>query len=148
MSKMLKESYQPAVETYAIELPPIPSGEAYYFKSASGLRYQVLFARKKSSYLANIINFSVLDDAFEDEYSETNRGELYRIIATVVDIIRIFHEQHPLSTSYEFSGEFKEGNEQRKVSIRTLLYHRAASTLLAPEWHLSLVENRVVINRT
>jgi len=147
MSRILKEDYQPTVEAFPVELPAIPSGEAYYFKSASGLRYQVLFARKKSNYLANIINFSVLDDAFENEYSETNRGEVYRVITTVVEIMRTYHEQHPLSTSYEFSGEFKEGNEQRKVSIRTRLYHRVAGSLLAPGWKLELKENRVVITR-
>ena len=89
MSDLLKPGYRPSVAPYAVESPAIPTGEAYYFRSGSGLRYQVLFARKKSNYLANIINFSVLDDAFENEYSETNRGELYRIVATVAEIIRI-----------------------------------------------------------
>ncbi len=111
-----------------MEAPSIKSGEAYYFETESGLRYQVLFARKKKSYLEHIVNFSVLNEEFEDEYSETNRGEVYRVIATVVEIIRLFHENHPFSVSYEFSGEFKKGNENRDTSIRTLLYFRKAKT--------------------
>lgn len=147
MSDLLKPGYRPSVAPYAVEPPAIPTGEAYYFRSGSGLRYQVLFARKKSNYLANIINFSVLDDAFENEYSETNRGELYRIVATVAEIIRIFHEHHPLSASYEFSGEFKQGNEGREASIRTRLYFRMARELLAPGWKLSMEGNKVLVSR-
>jgi len=147
MSGLLKPGYKPSVAPYPVEVPAIPSGEAYYFSSGSGLRYQVLFARKKSSYRANIINFSVLDDAFENEYSETNRGELFRIIATLVEIIRIYHEHHSLSTSYEFSGEFKQGKEPRGASIRSRLYHRVARELLAPGWKLEMEGNKVLISR-
>ena len=109
------------LQPYQIRAPEIKSGADYYFETESGLRYQVLFARKKKNYLEHIVNFSVLSDEFEDEYSETNRGEIYRVIATVVEIIRLYHHHHSYATSYEFSGEFKKGNESRETSIRTLL---------------------------
>jgi hypothetical protein len=101
---LFRENYHPEIKHYKIFSPVIKTGAEYYFETGSGLRYQVLFARKKNSYLEHIINFSVLNEEFEDEYSETNRGEIYRVIATVVEIIRIFHQHHGSSVSYEFSG--------------------------------------------
>ena len=88
-----------------------------------------------------------MSEEFEDEYSETNRGEVYRIIATVIEIVRLFHEVHPYSASYEFSGEFKEGNEDRETSIRTLLYVREAGRILHPSWEIHQKGNRVIISR-
>jgi hypothetical protein len=141
---LFRDEYSPVIKPYAVQAPLIKSGAEYYFETESGLKYQVIFARKKSSYLEHIINFSVLSDEFEDEYSETNRGEIYRVIATVIEIIRIFHQHHASSTSYEFSGEFKKGNENRVSSIRTLLYYRKAREILHPDWELEIDGNKVV----
>ncbi|RLD24843.1 MAG: hypothetical protein DRI70_07860, partial [Bacteroidetes bacterium] len=129
---LFRDDFKSDIQHYPIEAPQIKSGAGYYFDTESGLRYQVLFAKKKQSYLQNIVNFSVLSDEFEDEYSETNRGEIYRVIATVVEIIRLYHSNHAYSTSYEFSGEFKKGNETRGTSIRTLLYLRKAKEIINP----------------
>ena len=142
---LFRKDVKPTIPPYSIQCPAIKSGAEYFFETESGLRYQVLFAKKKNSYLENIVNFSVLSDEFEDEYSETNRGEIYRIIATVVEIIRIYHSKHTYSTSYEFSGEFKKGNENRETSIRTLLYYRKAREILHPGWKVRVCENRVVV---
>ena len=142
---LFREDFRLRPLAYPIQEPAIKSGAEYYFETESGLRYQVLFARKKSNYLEHIINFSVLSDEFEDEYSETNRGEIYRIISTMIEIIRLFHQQHSMSTSYEFSGEFKPGNEDREVSIRTRLYERKARQIMHPEWELEVEGNKVVV---
>jgi hypothetical protein len=144
LTPLFREDYAPAVPPYAIEAPEIPSGSTYYFTSGSGLRYEVLFAKKRNNYLENIVNFSVLNDEFEDEYSETNRGEIYRVIATVAEIIRIYHIHHSYSISYEFSGEFKDKNMGKDVSIRTLVYFRMAEKIIHPSWNLMLEGNRVV----
>jgi hypothetical protein len=144
---LFRDDYHPMMEYYPIRVPEIKSGAEYYFETESGLSYQVLFAKKKNSYLENIVNFSVLNDEFEDEYSETNRGEIYRVISTVVEIIRIYHSNHAYSTSYEFSGEFKKGNENRTTSIRTLLYYRKAKEIMHPLWEIAIKGNRVIVHR-
>jgi hypothetical protein len=143
---LFKEDFKPEVEHYQVEIPEIRSGAAYYFETESGLRYQVLFAKKKNNYLEHIVNFSVLNEEFEDEYSETNRGEIYRVIATVVEIFRLYHNNHSYSTSYEFSGEFKKGNERRGTSIRTLLYYRKARDIMHPLWDIEMEGNKVVVH--
>jgi hypothetical protein len=144
---LIREDYESRLQPYPIQVPEIKSGTEYYFETGSGLKYQVLFARKKDNYLENIVNFSVLSDEFEDEYSETNRGEIYRVIASVIEAIRLFHENHAYSTRYEFSGEFKKGNEHRGTSIRTLLYNRKARDILHPGWLLEMEGNKVVVSR-
>jgi hypothetical protein len=144
---VFRDGYTPDIGHYSVEAPTIRSGADYYFETSSGLRYQVLFAKKKSSYLENIVNFSVLSEDFEDEYSETNRGEIYRVIATVVEIIRIYHNHHSYSTSYEFSGEFKEGNDNREISIRTLLYYRKAREIMHHAWEIIISSNKVTVRR-
>ena len=146
-SSLFRENARLVIPPYPIQYPAIKSGAEYYFETESGLSYQVLFAKKKNSYQENIVNFSVLSDEFEDEYSETNRGEIYRVIATVVEIIRVYHLQHSYSTSYEFSGEFKKGNENRETSIRTLLYYRKARELMHPDWEVHVAGNKVVVQR-
>ena len=138
---LFRDDYHPELTPYSIHTPEIKSGAEYYFETESGLMYQVLFAKKKKSYLEHIVNFSVLSDEFEDEYSETNRGEIYKVIATVVEIIRLYHCNHAYSTSYEFSGEFKKGNESRSSSIRTLLYYRKAKEIMNPYWEVGLSGN-------
>jgi len=144
---LFREDLDQTVPPYEIERPGIPSGSTYYFTTGSGLRYEVLFAKKKDNYLENIINFSVLNDEFEDEYSETNRGEVYKVIATVGEIIRIYHENHAYSHSYEFSGEFKKDNKDRSSSIRTLLYYRKAKSMMHSNWQIELQGNKVVVHR-
>jgi len=144
---LLKQGYLPRVRSYPIEIPEIKSGSSYYFKTESGLRYQVLFAKKRDNYLENIINFSVLNEEFDDEYSVTNRGEIYRVITTVIEIILIYHINHAYSISYEFSGEFKKGNEHRTTSIRTMLYYNKAQEILHPAWQIELTGNKVIIHR-
>lgn len=146
-SPLIREDALLVIPPYPIQYPAIKSGAAYYFETESGLSYQVLFAKKKNSYQENIVNFSVLSEEFEDEYSETNRGEIYRVIATVVEIIRVYHLQHSYSTSYEFSGEFKKGNENRETSIRTLLYYRKAREVMHPDWQVQVSGNKVVVKR-
>ena len=145
--KLLRIDYAPSVPVYPIEPPEIPSGGIYFFNTDSGLRYEVRFAKKRDNYLGNIVNFSVLNEEFEDEYSVTNRGEVFRVVATVIEIIRTYHYYHSYSTSYEFSGEFKELNDSGSTSKRTMLYYRKALKLLDQAWEVDLFENKVVVHR-
>ena len=144
---LFRDGYKPSSQPYEIEVPEIQSGDTYYFTTESGLVYQVRFGKKRDNYLGNIINFSVLSDEFEDEYSETNRGEVYRIIATVIEIIRIYHENHIHSDTYEFTGEFKDEHETQAASIRSRLYYRYAERILNEHWKPVLEGNKVTIHK-
>jgi hypothetical protein len=144
--ELIREDYSPVAEPYKIISPEIPSGNIYFFVTDSGLEYEVRFGRKKDNFLGNVLNFGVLNDEFENEYSLTNRGEAYRIIATVIEIVRKYHMQHPTSNSYEFTGEFKTGEKQEN-SIRSRLYYRYARKVLCSGWNATIYENKVAITR-
>ncbi len=147
INQLFREDYKPSSDPYEVEVPEIQSGDTYYFTTESGLMYQVRFGKKRDNYLGNIINFSVLSDEFEDEYSETNRGEIYRIIATVIEIVRIYHENHEHSDTYEFTGEFKDEHETQNASIRSRLYYRYAQQILTESWIPVLEGNKVTIHK-
>lgn len=143
---LIKDSYTSKVKIYDIKKPNIASGMEYYFTTDSGLEYEVGFGKKKNNYQGHVINFSVLSDEYEDEYSETNKGEIYEVIATVIEIVNLFHKQHTHSNTYEFTGEFKEGNEDQKTSIRTKLYYRYANQIIDLEnWDIIMEGNKVAI---
>ena len=146
-SILIITDYKPVAKLYNIQTPEIPTGDTYYFTTESGLKYQVRFGKKRDNYLGNIVNFSVLSDEFEDEYSETNRGEVYRIVATVIEIVRIFHEFHKHSDSYEFTGEFKDTKDTGEASIRTRLYYKYASNILDRNWKPFLEGNKVTVKK-
>jgi len=146
-SYLISPDYKPTAKIFPIEVPEIQTGDTYYFTTESGLKYQVRFGKKRDNYLGNIVNFSVLSDEFEDEYSETNRGEVYRIIATVIEIVRIYHSFHIHSDTYEFTGEFKDTKDKQAASIRTRLYYRYAQKILNPEWKPHLEGNKVIVKK-
>lgn len=144
---LLRADYQPIFEPYQIKVPEIRSGDTYYFMTESGLQYQVRFGKKRDNFLGNIINFSVLGDEFEDEYTETNRGEIYRIISTIIEIVRIYHANHLHSNTYEFSGEFKDSRDTQAASIRSRLYYRYAVRCLNKDWEPLMEGNKVIIRK-
>ena len=145
---LIIENYIPAIPAFQIKRPDIKSGSNYYFNTDSGLTYEVTFGKKKNNYLGNIINFGVQSDDFEDEYSETNKGEVWRIIATIIEITRIYHENHSYSNSYEFSGEYKKKENENLPSIRTRMFFRSLKRVIDFRfWEASLENNRIILSR-
>jgi hypothetical protein len=147
IDNVISPEYQPAAKLCRIEPPAIPTGYVYMFTSHTGLRYEVRFANKADNFFGMVVNFSVLSEDYENEYSVTNRGEIYSIIATVIEIIRMFHNQHYLTDSYEFCGEFKDDESHDAASIRTRLYVRYAKKALNKGWKIELHGNKVFLKK-
>jgi hypothetical protein len=141
--------YRPVNLVFPITPPAIESGYVYHFTTSSSLLYEVRFAPKSNKILEMVVNFTVLSDEFEHDYPVTNRGEIYSVIATVIEIIKMFHFQHNFTVSYEFSGEFKENEEKEKEksSIRTRLYLRYAGRILNDHWKPELTGNKVILRK-
>ncbi|MBN1183302.1 MAG: hypothetical protein JXB49_13505 [Bacteroidales bacterium] len=144
---VIRPEYQSPMKIYDIVPPAIETGDTYFFYTDSGLRYEVRFGKRKDNYLGNILNFSVLDDEFEDEYSETNKGEVFRVIATVIEIVRLYHEKHNYSNHYEFSGEYKDIKDDDESSIRTKMFFRTAKKVVSPHWNIKMIGNKVIISK-
>lgn len=146
---LIVPDYKPQCEVFKIIPPPFDTGYSYYFTTQSNLLYEVRFAPKVDDILSIVVNFTVKSDEFEDDYPVTNRGEIYSVIATVIEIMKMFHNHHNFTVSYEFAGEFKndENNKKDLPSIRTRLYLRYAEKLLNYNWKAFLNGNKVIIKR-
>jgi len=141
------------IEPYEIKPPAIPSGSMYLFETDSGVEYEVRFGRKQNNILAASIVFGVLNEEFEGddagEYVVVNRGEIYRVMATITAIIKIYLKEHPRMISYEFTGENRqnEGDGQTVVTARTKFFLRYINQIFGTGWKPMLKGNTVTVIR-
>lgn len=111
--------------SYKIISPAITTAGIYFFTTDSGVKYEVRFGRRQDNILHAVIVFGVINDEFEgEEYIVTNKGELYRVMTTIVEIVKIFMREHPKMMVYEFTGLAKENESENKLSARINLYKR------------------------
>ncbi len=136
------------IEPFKIIPPVIASGSVYLFTTDSGLEYEVRFARKKDNLLHATVAFGVLNDEFGgEEYSVTNRGEVYRVMATIVSIVRTYMAEHPNLRLVEFTGEPTENELANSTTKRLSLYNRYLKDIFDSNWKFRQVGNRVIADR-
>ena len=130
--------------------PAIPSAGIYFFTTNHGIKYEVRFGRRKDNILHATIVFGVINDEFEgEEYVETNTGEVYHVMATLVKVIRIFMSEHPKVMIYEFTGLAREGEPDEGATTRTHLYKRYLP-IIFPEnegWKFKFQGSNAVVTR-
>ena len=103
----------------SIEYPGIPSAGVYYFNTHSGLRYEVRFGRLQENILHSNIVFGVINDEFDgEEYIATNKGEVYQVMNTIVEIIKNYMLEHPKVNIYEFTD--RNGIKQVIFTINSI----------------------------
>lgn len=129
---------------FDIEFPPIKSAGVYYFDTTSGLRYEVRFGRRQDNILHSTIVFGVINDEFDgEEYVTTNRGEVYKVMNTIVAIVKDFMEQHPKVNIYEFhaidndegdADKIKQTKNKIKGNARLKLYKRYLPIIFENDW--------------
>ena len=135
-------------QLFSIVYPNIPSGDVYYFTTTSGTRYEVRFGRRKDDIFHATIVFGVVNDEYKgEEYVTTNKGELYSVMYTIGEIIRVFMSHHPKMLIYEFTAVGKEGEKEGVITIRRRLYERYLGNLFGPEWKYEFKGNTVMVNR-
>lgn len=134
--------------SYQIIPPPIKSGSTYYFKTDSGIEYEVKFGRKQDNILNTSIVFGVLNDEFDgEEYSMTNKFEVYRVMSTVVKILKRYMELHPKISCFEYSGEPTEKEANKLSRIRLKLYDRYLKYVFNNEWQIKHQENKTIVTK-
>ncbi|MBL4577701.1 MAG: hypothetical protein JKX74_04465 [Flavobacteriales bacterium] len=139
------------IEPYEIKPPAIPSGSMYLFETDSGVEYEVRFGRKQNNILAASIVFGVLNEEFDGddagEYVVVNRGEIYRVLATVSEVIQMYIKEHPRMMSYEFTGENRqhEGDGKTSLTARTKFFLRYIKIIFGPDWKPIVEGNTVTV---
>lgn len=138
------------LRTFEIIPPAIPSAGVYFFTTSSGIQYEVRFGRRKDNILHATIVFGVINDEFEgEEYVETNKGEVYRVMATLVKIIRMFMAEHPKVMIYEFTGIAREGEADEGATARLNLYKRYLPIIFPRNegWDFSIKASTAVVTK-
>lgn len=146
---------------FTIEFPPIKSAGVYYFNTASGLRYEVRFGRRKDNILHSSIVFGVVNEEFEgEEYVTTNRGEVYRVMNTIVKIVKDYMEQHSKVNTYEFDAINKNSEDEnhpnetsiktnnKKGNARLNLYKRYLPKIFETGWNFKFEGNKAIVIKT
>jgi hypothetical protein len=134
---------------YTIECPAIPSAGVYYFNTDSGLRYEVRFGRRQDNILHATIVFGVVNDEFEgEEYVTTNRGEVYKVMSTISEIVRIFMQVHPKIMIYEFHAVDRDEEEGGgNTNARMYLYRRYLPQIFDSNWEISISGNTAMVRK-
>ena len=137
-------------DPFEIISPAIPSAGIYFFTSGSGIKYEVRFGRRKDNILHATIVFGVNNDEYEgEEYVETNKGEVYRVMSTIVKIILLFIAEHPKVMTYEFTGTARKSESNEGENTRINLYKRYLP-ILFPEkegWEFSFKDSTAIVTR-
>jgi len=134
-------------DIYEIIKPNIPTGQVYHFSTGYGVEYEVRFARKKENILHAVIAFGVLNEEYEgEEYALTNKGDVWKVMRTIITIIDMYGEKHPNTQVYEFTGVLKEG-EDNELSQRTKLYLRYLPQIFDKSWLITIEGNKIVVSK-
>lgn len=137
------------LEEYKIVPPAISTAGVYFFTTDSGVVYEVRFGRRQDNILHATIVFGVLNDEYDgEEYTVTNRGELYRVMSTIVKISKMFMAEHPKMMTYEFTGLAREGESKDKLTARIQLYKRYLPLIFDEHWKYDFSHgNTIIVNR-
>ncbi len=141
----------PGIETYSYEKPAFPGHYFYLFTNRFGDKYEVTIGRKAHDYFHISISFGVINEEYQDEeYTLTNKGDIFRVLHTVCKILCDYLEEHPNVHTIEYSGEAKKGEKilPSKATSRTLVFTRFAKQYFKPpKWQLKFKDNHVFIVR-
>lgn len=134
------------VEEYKIIAPAISTAGVYYFTTGSDINYEVRFGRRQDNILHATIVFGVTNDEYEgEEYTVTNKGELYRVMSTIVTVVKMFMTEHPKMVTYEFTGLAKDDEPDDKLTSRINLYKRYLPRIFDKEWKFDYSRGNTII---
>ena len=136
-------------DIYPIEYPAIKSARVFYFNTPSGLRYEVRFGRFQDNILHATIVFGVVNEEFEgEEYSTTNRGEVFGVMRTIAEIVRYFMSEHPKINTFEFSAIDEPDENGKNTNARMHLYERYLPQIFDSTWLFEIQLNKAIVRKT
>lgn len=134
------------VEEYKIIEPAISTAGVYYFTTDSGVQYEVRFGRRQDNILHATIVFGVINEEYDgEEYTITNKGELYRVMTTIVHVAKMFMNEHPKMIAYEFTGLAKDNEPENKLTSRINLYTRYLPRIFNEDWKFDYSRGNTII---
>ena len=137
------------MKPYPIIAPNIPTGHVYRFITAFDVEYEVRFGRKKDNILHSVVVFGVLNEEYEgEEYVVTNKGDAFKVMTTIAEIILMYYKEHPNMQFFEFTGILREDDDENNISQRTKLYMRFLPYCFPKTiWRYDININRILVSK-
>jgi len=134
---------------YPIIAPAIPTGHVYQFTTVHEVEYEVRFGRKKENILHSVVVFGVLNDEYEgEEYVVTNKGDAFRVMTTIAEVIKMYLHEHPNMQIVEFTGILRDDDAEEEMSQRTKLYLRFLPRVFDRAfWNTEITGNKIIAYR-
>ncbi len=106
------------------------------------------FGRKAKNTLYAFIVFGVLNgDSEGEEYVSTNNGDVFRVMNTIAEIVRIFMKEHPKMMAYEFNAIANAHEMSKSINSRMLLYKRFLPKIFDSSWTFNINGSNALVER-
>ncbi|HRG58343.1 MAG TPA: hypothetical protein PK323_05250 [Bacteroidia bacterium] len=136
------------LSAYAITYPDFGENGLYTFITKSGIHYEVMFGRRESNPLHVTVVFGVINDEFDgEEYSETKQHDQYRVMSTVVKIVKHYIESKPHLKLVEFSGVSRDGESEKNSNIRIRFFSRYLKSIFDNTWRFDTMDNKIIAQK-
>jgi hypothetical protein len=112
----VQELFEPSSNIYDYS----QNGLDYYFTTQDGDNYVVGITPESDTRI--VIDFGISDEEGDIGFQETNKGEVYKIIATVTAIVKNYLNQHPEIEIISWSSVAKKGEKKIGDTQRDKLY--------------------------
>jgi hypothetical protein len=112
----VQELFEPSLNIYDYD----QNGLDYYFTTQDGDNYVVGITPESDTRIA--IDFGISDEEGDIGFQETNKGEVYKIIATVAAIVKDYMDKHPGVEIISWSSVAKKGEKKIGDTQRDKLY--------------------------
>lgn len=133
---------------YLITYPDFGENGLYSFITKNGIHYEVMFGRREKNPLHVTVVFGVINEEFDgEEYSETKQHDQYRVMSTVVKIVKHYIETKSHLKLVEFSGVSREGESEKSSNIRIRFFSRYLKDIFDKSWQFDTNDNKIVARK-
>jgi hypothetical protein len=133
---------------YPILYPDFGENGLYSFTTKNGIQYEVMFGRRESNPLHVTVVFGVINEEFEgEEYSETKQHDQYKVIATVIKIVKHYIATKNHLKLVEFAGVSRDNESEKTSNIRMRFFSRYLHDIFDESWLLEIKENKMIARK-
>ena len=133
---------------YPILYPDFGENGLYNFTTQNGIQYEVMFGRRESNPLHVTVVFGVINEEFEgEEYSETKQHDQYKVIATVIKIVKHYLATKNHLKLVEFVGVSRDNESEKTSNIRMRFFSRYLHDIFDESWLLEIKENKMIARK-
>jgi hypothetical protein len=133
---------------YPILYPDFGENGLYNFTTKNGIQYEVMFGRRESNPLHVSVVFGVINEEFEgEEYSETKQHDQYKVIATVIKIVKHYIATKNHLKLVEFAGVSRDNESEKTSNIRMRFFSRYLHDIFDESWLLEIKENKMIARK-